>query len=143
MHITPKFASIFSKLFRITLVWGIIFSFIRLFEFSLIDAGYFVVYSIAMAVGYLGLITLFILSIIYWRKNRKIVSWPYIPFLLSILLIVCGLMKSFLPMHSIYGYQNANGLIYQWHTPGHIDGKVPAIVCFGGSEGGIYGANIM
>jgi hypothetical protein len=94
-----------------------------------------------MGAGYLGLIIFFILSIIYWRKNSKKVSRPYIPFSLSIIFIGCGLLL--FPMHSYFVNQNTNGLISKWHMPGNVNGKVPGIICFGGSEGGIFGANII
>ena len=85
---TDKPKSTSSTIFKVTLWWTIILTLIKLFESPLINSVFIFFYGPIMITGYLGLLILFIISIIYWVWQRNRAHRPFIPFIFSISTII-------------------------------------------------------
>jgi hypothetical protein len=84
---TDKPKSTKSTIFKLTLWWTIILTLIKLFESPLINSVFIFFYGPIILIGYLGLFTLLVFSIIYLVRQRNKAYRPFIPFSFSLLTI--------------------------------------------------------
>lgn len=74
-----------STIFKVTLWWTIILTLMKLLEMPLSNSVFIFFYVPIIFLGYIGLLTLSIFSLIYWIRQKNKVNQPFVPFVFSIL----------------------------------------------------------